>query len=446
MVPSRPRSGEAARPTGPAGGWHTLAAGGSDTLGFMSRPHVAALVEDAWHGQLERYLRHRQWRNRIIAHIGYGSPNFVRVFARVVLTPDKDDDDQLDLTYGGMRSPYLTRRGWRSFVTAPAMHVPVTITAGTKVAHARTDRSGHVDLTFREHGLPPGWNEVTIWAEQSGPVTAQVFIVDPSVRRGIISDIDDTVISTSLPRILIAAWNTFVLNEGARNVVPGMAPLLRDVLATDPGAPIIYLSTGAWNTAPTLTRFLRAHAYPMGPLLLTDWGPTNTGWFRSGQEHKRRTLHRIARDFPHIQWLLVGDDGQHDIAIYSEFAEARPELVEALLIRQLSAAEQVLSHGLPVSTEELTGGRRAPSDVEMYQAPDGYGLLRLLRNAGKLTRPNPANPKSGPAAPAPAPSSSPVPSSPAPSAPSSAPPVRAADGAARPDEPTTDELLESTSG
>jgi len=26
--------------------------------------------------------------------------------------------------------------------------------------------------------------------------------------------------------------------------------------------------------------------FPEGPLLLTDWGPTNTGWFRSGREHK----------------------------------------------------------------------------------------------------------------------------------------------------------------
>ena len=47
--------------------------------------------------------------------------------------------------------------------------------------------------------------------------------------------------------------------------------------------------------------------------ILTDWGPTNTGWFRSGQQHKRSSLRRLARDFPHIQWLLIGDDGQHPL-------------------------------------------------------------------------------------------------------------------------------------
>ena len=54
-----------------------------------------------------------------------------------------------------------------------------------------------------------------------------------------------------------------------------------------PGAPVIYLSTGAWNVAPTLTRFLSRNLYPAGPLLLTDWGPTHDRWFRSGREHKR---------------------------------------------------------------------------------------------------------------------------------------------------------------
>ena len=46
--------------------------------------------------------------------------------------------------------------------------------------------------------------------------------------------------------------------------------------------PVFYLSTGAWNVAPTLTRFLSRNLYPPGALLLTDWGPTTDRWFRSG--------------------------------------------------------------------------------------------------------------------------------------------------------------------
>ena len=360
----------------------------------MARPHAAAIVEDAWHRQLERGLRRQGWQNRIIGHVGYGSSAFVRVFGRVVLSRghhDEIDEGAPDLTFGGLRSQFGRDRGWRAFVTAPAMDVPVSVTVGGQTFHTRSDRSGHVDATFRGHLLEPGWQHVTMSAQGGEPVDADVLIVADGERRGLVSDIDDTVISTSLPRVMIAAWNTFVKHEGARNVVPGMAPMYREVLADYPLAPIVYISTGAWNTAPTLIRFLRSHGFPVGPLMLTDWGPTNTGWFRSGQDHKRACLDRLARDFPHIRWILVGDDGQHDPKIYQDFAEARPEVVDAIAIRQLTPTEQVLSHGLPVSNEELQPrNNRAPREVPVYYAPDGYGLVQILRAAGKVGAPTEA--------------------------------------------------------
>jgi phosphatidate phosphatase APP1 len=259
------------------------------------------------------------------------------------------------------------------------MTVPVEVHMGDRVEHVRSDRSGLIDATIRDHGLPPGWHEVTIAAPGADPVKASVMIIDPQVRTGIVSDIDDTVLSTSLPRPMIAAWNTFFRHESARRVVPGMAPLYRALVEQRPGVPIIYLSTGAWNTAPTLTRFLRRNGFPAGPLLLTDWGPTNTGWFRSGQQHKRSSLHRLAREFPQVAWILVGDDGQHDPKLYAEFAAARPHQVKAIAIRQLSTGEQVLSHGLPVANDDLVPAPTEDLPMPVVRGADGYELARLLR-------------------------------------------------------------------
>jgi len=177
---------------------------------------------------------------------------------------------------------------------------------------------------------------------------------------------------------MIAAWNTFVREEGTRQAVPGMATLYRRIADRHPGIPFVYLSTGSWNIAPNLHRFLVRQGFPTGPMLLTDWGPTNTGWFRSGQQHKRSSLRRLARDFPHIQWLLIGDDGQHDPKLYAEFASTRPESVRAIAIRQLSVGEQVLSHGLPVANDELVPAPTEDLTVPVVRAPDGYGLGRAL--------------------------------------------------------------------
>ena len=39
----------------------------------MSRPHAAAIIEDAFNEQVERVLRGRGWGNRVITHVGYGT-------------------------------------------------------------------------------------------------------------------------------------------------------------------------------------------------------------------------------------------------------------------------------------------------------------------------------------------------------------------------------------
>lgn len=351
----------------------------------MSRPHVAAIVEDGLNEQIERVLRRRGWHNRVVTHIGYGSTSFVRVFARVLLGRMKDEGPPSRQDATGALTPAQYERGWRAFLTAQASGVPVTVTIGERQAFGRSDRSGYVDLVAHDHDLEPGWQQVVVQAQGSAPVQADVFIVGDDVRFGLISDIDDTVITTSLPRPLIAAWNTFVLRGKTRRAVSGMAPLYRRLLSAHPGAPIAYVSTGAWNTASTLTRFLLENGFPLGPLLLTDWGPTNTGWFRSGMAHKRACLDRMTRDFPDIKWLLVGDDGQHDPQIYGEFTEARPDRVDAVCIRQLSPTEQVLSSGLPrldVPTRSVDN-RTVPT----FTAPDGHELLRLLDRHGRVGEP-----------------------------------------------------------
>lgn len=358
----------------------------------MARPHAAAVLEDAWHRRLDGVLRSRGWRTKVVPYTGYGTEASARVLARVLLTRRPGERAGADALAGAreLRTAEHEQRGWRAFVTAPAMAVPVAVTLGERTLRTRADRSGYVDVTLNGHGLGPGWHEARISSPDAEDVDAAVLVVASATTFGIVSDIDDTVISTSLPRPLIAGWNTFIRHEGARHVVPGMATMYRTLLEQHPGAPVAYLSTGAWNAAPQLTRFLRRHGYPAGPLLLTDWGPTNTGWFRSGREHKRSSLHRLSRDLPQVRWLLVGDDGQHDPQIYGEFAQERPDRVEAIAIRELTPTEQVLSHGIPVSMEELSLRGRPRREVPVCRAGDGYALLRLVLLAlGRRTGPGP---------------------------------------------------------
>ncbi|MGV3714184.1 App1 family protein [Pseudolysinimonas sp.] len=300
----------------------------------------------------------------VVPFVGYGATGWARVLGRVVL-----------------RKPGLDRfrsiRGWRSFTSVPVRDAEVVVTAGGRTTTVRTDRGGIIDARV-DAALEPGWTSVDLAIPGRDGVAESVFVVDESVGFGMVSDIDDTVMVTALPRPFLAAWNSFVLNEHARTPVAGMAVLYERLTRAHPDAPVVYLSTGAWNVVPTLTRFLTRNLYPRGPLLLTDWGPSPEHWFRSGPEHKRRALERLVEEFPGIRWLLVGDDGQHDETIYGDFARRHPEHVRAVAIRQLTTGEAVLAGG------RSTEGARAPDEVPWLSAPDGAGLSEQLRSEGVL--------------------------------------------------------------
>jgi phosphatidate phosphatase APP1 len=332
--------------------------------------HRAARVEDAVHEFLEPRLRQRGWRDTIIPYTGYGARSWVRVMARLLLRrPERRPE--------GVHAV----RGWRSFATLPVADEVVVVDVGDRQHEARTDRGGYIDVVV-EASFEPGWRSVRLHREGAAPVAAPVRVLAPDMRLGVVSDIDDTVMVTALPRPLLAAWNTFVLAEHARSPVPGMAVLYERLVTAHPDAPVFYLSTGAWNVAPTLTRFLSRNLYPPGPLLLTDWGPTTDRWFRSGQAHKRATLERLATEFPDVRWLLIGDDGQHDQEIYGDFVASHPDNVAAVAIRQLSPTQSVLAGGLPALVDGSASTERYGRP--WMSAPDGAGLARQLSETDLL--------------------------------------------------------------
>ena len=317
----------------------------SAETGVNERIHAVARIEDAYTAFRARISRFKGKVPTVAVFRGYGGKDFVRVLARVLYV-DKDP-----------KTKKMRRlvRGWRAFVAVPVAGCEVTVRIGEQRFTLTSDRGGVIDETIKLN-LPPGRHTVMMRAGKGrGWAQNEITVSDPKSNFGIVCDVDDTVMVTALPRILLAAWNTFVLDEHARRPVPGMAVLLNKFGAQYPNAMTFYLSTGPWNIAPTLERFLSRHMYPRGPFLLTDWGATPERAFRSGREHKRESLKRLALEFPDTKWVLVGDDGQHDEKIYGEFARQNPGRVLAVVIRQLSTPEAVLAGSNPVHPEPAAG-------------------------------------------------------------------------------------------
>ncbi|MEO8093651.1 MAG: phosphatase domain-containing protein [Pseudolysinimonas sp.] len=334
--------------------------------------HLAARLEDAVQSLRESWGRRRGLEPTIVPFTGYGGPGWVRVLGRVVLRRP----ELLTSVGDGSSDAFIGIRGWRSFTSVHVRDIEVQVVSGRSRRTIRADRGGVLDAHIKV-SLTPGWHRIQLSIAGGGTVEAPVFIVDEKLDFGLVSDIDDTVMVTALPRPFLAAWNTFVLDEHARMPVAGMAVLYERLTRAHPGLPVVYLSTGAWNVAPTLTRFLSRNLYPRGALLLTDWGPTHDRWFRSGPEHKRVNLERLAAEFPRMRWLLVGDDGQHDERIYAAFAAAHPDRVAAIAIRQLTTGQAVLAGGRSDKEPHR-------SDTPWIYASDGAVLSARLTELGLL--------------------------------------------------------------
>lgn len=339
----------------------------------MGFSRTGSILEDALHARVEPLVRRFGFRPRVLGYFGYGTGERARVLARVLLSRPAPKPSSLPEPVA------RAQRGWRNFMTVHTANLPVTIQLGEAITHTHTDRNGYIDVVLEGHGLPPGRHRAYVHAEGAAVARADVEIIGDNQRLGLISDIDDTVLVTMLPRPLLAFWNSFVLRTSTRKPVPHMPELYTALTARCPELPVFYLSTGAWNTFSVLRRFLAANGYPDGPLLLTDWGPTQTGWFRSGQEHKRAMLAALSEWYPQLTWLLIGDDGQHDPMIYGQFAKEHPDRTLLIAIRELTAAQQVLAHGTP---DTGPGDKSAPevcedelsSSVPVVTGPTGREL------------------------------------------------------------------------
>jgi phosphatidate phosphatase APP1 len=272
----------------------------------------------------------RRNRRMILPFVAYGTPTRARVGARVVLGRPAAAAE-------GPRSRWAVLRSTLArFFTLELPRVPVTIVAPGGGATVPTDREGYVDAVVDLPDLPPGRHEIGLRLPGDPViVTAPLLVADPAATVGVVSDVDDTIVETGITRGLAFLRITLLTDVGERTPLPGAAALYR---ALD--APVFYVSTSPWNLHEMLLQFLHVRGFPLGPLLLTDWGPSSSGLFRIGAvEHKTTLVRRVLDDHPGLGLVLVGDSGQHDPEIYAALAREFGDRIRAVYIRRTPGAD-----------------------------------------------------------------------------------------------------------
>jgi phosphatidate phosphatase APP1 len=180
-------------------------------------------------------------------------------------------------------------------------------------------------------------------------VTAECGVVCPKgdAQFGIISDMDDTVLHTSITSLLTAAKLTFLSNAHTRQPLAGVGALYRALVGGDvdalvePRNPLFYVSSSPWNLYDLLHDFLEVNRIPAGPLRLRDLGVDETKLFKSkGHGHKLVKARAIMDDYSELPFVLFGDSGQADAELYAELAQERPGQIKAIFIRDVDPGRE----------------------------------------------------------------------------------------------------------
>jgi len=178
----------------------------------------------------------------------------------------------------------------------------------------------------------------------AGPVRTEalVQVACGNETFGLISDIDDTIIESYATNRLRMARKVFLHNAHTRSMFPGVAAFYRALQQGpegDAGNPVFYVSSSPWNLHDFLMDFLEVNNIPLGPLMLRHIGFDAMGQHtrrKDHMQHKLLQIERILATYPTLPFVLVGDNGQKDPAIYAEVVARFPGRVLAVYIREVN--------------------------------------------------------------------------------------------------------------
>jgi phosphatidate phosphatase APP1 len=310
----------------------------------------ATLAEDGVRLLQVAFLRlfRRSTRPLVVPFLGHGSPQRVQIGGRVVLGRPDAGARLRSVPDRGVLAPVVApsaagrsrravlRTSLSRFLTVEVSGATVAVRTPGATVEILSDRDGYLDAIVDDPGLAPGWHDVEL-ALDGDPVRAPVLVVAPDVRLGLVSDVDDTILETGLTRGLAFLRITLLTEVSERAPLPGAAALYRALVCRsgEAGLPVFYLSTSPWNLHEVLLEFIALRGFPLGPLLLTDWGPGRGNLFRIGaREHKLGLIDRILAEHPEMALLLVGDTGQLDPEIYAAAAREHPGRIRAIYVRR----------------------------------------------------------------------------------------------------------------
>ncbi|KAG8847140.1 hypothetical protein FRB96_001658 [Tulasnella sp. 330] len=210
---------------------------------------------------------------------------------------------------------------------------------------AGEDPSIEHSLVMRADLLPPEGVQQTYKealapvSSDSSSVSTEIRVTLTAARVRLISDIDDTVKRLDFLKGAKAIFRNTFVHPLEDLIVPGMAEWYTRM--SKMGVNFHYVSNSPFEMAAPIQEFFELAGLPHGHVKLKAWGGTKSligGLWEDAASRKRSRVIEVLDDFKECRFFLVGDSGEQDLELYSTIAQARPEQILAIFIRDVTSS------------------------------------------------------------------------------------------------------------
>ena len=261
----------------------------------------------------------------------------------------------------------------KTYNTTVYKNKPINVNVGQHHYKVTTDQNGSffLELDFEvddEIIIGPDGGGTPFEIVQSYPIVFK----NTSGPFDVISDIDDTILVSYSASALKRIRTLTLISPHKRKSVGFTRALFKETEKM--GARVFYVSKSESNLFALLAAFIEYNNLPKGILFLTPY-LNFRGLFRNkkGKDHKLNLIRFILKHAEDKSFILIGDDSQKDMEVYTEVIRNNPGRIKQVLIRKTK----------PFRTDKQKENWKALKEVfpEAVCFQDGDGFNKeLLKN------------------------------------------------------------------
>jgi len=270
---------------------------------------------------------------------GYVNNNHLVVFGHVFESwaPDKYRTDRR-----GIRHAFSIIHMFR---IKPINNIQVTLKFKNIEVTTKTLDDGYFrfDIPFDEE-LESGWHTYNVICKvgEIGIIETEEVLKPFESKVAIISDIDDTFLVSHSNNFFKKLYVMLLKNINKRKIFDDVVDHYR-YLSThgqendEVSNSFFYVSSSEWNLYGFINDVAEMHQLPKAVIKLKKIKTGISDFLMTGRgnhDHKFEKIKDIIAFYPSLQYVLLGDDSQHDPQIYERITKTFPLSITAVYIRQ----------------------------------------------------------------------------------------------------------------